>query len=211
MNKKNYIALVLISIFSIVFGKISTEYKNVIPILLMLFVVIVFFYIVIWRIKQNINFKKYGPEEIIKIEDIIITEQNIAKCTKILSNNKADNCDEKTLIEKFTVKVSNKSKTQELLENLNNMLNDMEYKIYISEDEILKYDYDFIKVRRENDYSTLRHDTNIIIKILNSYNLEVVNIETKNSNIYDINMGIVSFDKLEELKELGDYDEIIEE
>ncbi len=188
----------------IIYGRNNSDHK--IALVGLSIMIIPWIYVII---KQNINLKMYGPEEIIKMEEVIISEQNIDKYARILSNGKADNCDEETLIKNFTIRVSMKTKTEELLKNVNELLEKIGYDLSISEDDILKEDYEFIKIRRAKGYSTLRHDMNVIVNRLNHYNLEAINIA--NNNEGDINMGIVSFDKLEELNELGEYDENIEE
>lgn len=215
MDKEKYMwgmtIVIFIGDFIIMYGRSNSNHKTALTLILLGFSIclIPFICLIIGIIKQNINLKMYGSEEAIKIEDIIIKQRNIDKYTRILSNGKADNYNEEELIKNFTIKVSVKTKTEELLKNVNGLLDEIGYNLHISEEDILKKDYEFIRNRREKGYSTLTHDINVIINILNSYNLEAINIINKNEG--DINMGIVSFDKLEELNELGEYDENIEE
>lgn len=209
MDKKKDIWIILAVITAIIYTRINSQNKIVIPLILLGLCIIVLVFVIIWRIKQNINLKKYGPEEIVKIQRIAVNEKNIDKYAKILSNGKTDNCDEEILIKEFTTRISIETKIQELLSNVNELLGKIGYDLYIEEDDVLKADYEFIKIRRANGYSTLRHDINVIINILNSHNLEAINIEKNNNG--DINLGIIPFDKLEELNELGEYDEDIEE
>ncbi len=240
MNKKKNmweivtIIAIVIGNIAIMYGRSNSDYKIALSLILFGLSIIIIPFIYIF-VKQRIILKMYGEEEIIKIQNIIIRKRNIDKYIKILSNDKADNnCDEETLIKNFTIKISEKTKTEELLKNINELLGKIGYNLHISGEDILKKDYEFIKIRRTKGYSTLSHDTNVIINILNNYNLEAINIvnnyesdknvtinilnncnltakNTVNSNKGDIKMGIVSFDRLEELNELGEYNENIEE
>ncbi len=228
------IIAIVIGNIAIMYGGINKDNKIALPLVLFGLSIIIIPFIYVF-IKQKIILKMYGEEEIIKIQNVIIRKRNIDKYIKILSNGKADNnCDEETLIKNFTIKISEKTQTEELLKNVNSLLEKIGYNLHISEEDILKKDYEFIKIRRTKGYSTLRHDTNVIINILNNHNLEAINIvnnnegnrnvtihilnnynlatiNTVNSNEGNINMAIVSFDKLEELNELGDYNENVEE
>lgn len=200
MDKKKYIWIIIVVILGVIYERMNSE--NILSLTLLGFGIMALIYVLIWRIRENNHLKKYGPEETVKIKSVTLKEKNINQYVQILSNGKADNCDEETLIENYTVRISMKTKTQELLKKVNELLNKIGYDLSISEDEIYKRDYEFVKIRRANNYSTLRHDINVIIHILNNANLEAINIEKDNKG--DIRVGIVSFDKLEELNEIGE-------
>ena len=171
--------------------------------------IIFLIFVIIWRIITNIHTKKYGEEEDVKIEDVIITDNNINKYVDILSNNKLNSNSVNDLFEKFTVKVTMKTKTLQLVNGINEVLKNLGYDLSISESDMSKYDYDFIKIRRANNYNTVRHDINTIIKILNNNNLEVINV-VKSRN-YSTNLSIISFENLERLNKIGEKDEVNKE
>lgn len=202
MDKKKYIWIIVVIIIAIIYGRMDSKNKIILPLVLLGICIVALICVFIWRIRENICLKKYGPEETVEIKSIILKEKNINQYAQILSNGKTDSCDEETLIENYTVRISMKTKTQELLKNVNELLDKIGYDLSISEDEIYKRDYEFIKIRRANNYSTLRHDTNVIINILNNANLEAINIERENKG--DVRMGIVSFEKLEKFNEIGE-------
>lgn len=202
MDKKKYIWIIVVIIIAIIYGRMDSKNKIILPLVLLGICIVALICVFIWIIRENICLKKYGPEETVEIKSIILKEKNINQYAQILSNGKTDSCDEETLIENYTVRISMKTKTQELLKNVNELLDKIGYDLSISEDEIYKRDYEFIKIRRANNYSTLRHDTNVIINILNNANLEAINIERENKG--DVRMGIVSFEKLEKFNEIGE-------
>lgn len=202
MDKKKYIWIIVVIIIAIIYGRMDSKNKIILPLVLLGICIVALICVFIWRIRENICLKKYGPEETVEIKSIILKEKNINQYAQILSNGKTDSCDEEALIENYTVRISMKTKTQELLKNVNELLDKIGYDLSISEDEIYKRDYEFIKIRRANNYSTLRHDTNVIINILNNANLEAINIERENKG--DVRMGIVSFEKLEKFNEIGE-------
>lgn len=208
MDKKKYIWIIIVAIIGVIYGIIDSENKIILPIVLVSILVVIFIIVLIYIIICKTREKRYGPEERVKIISVLLKEENMNQYAQILSNGKTENCDENTLIENYTVRISLKTKTEELLKSVNELLNKLGYDLFISEDEIYKRDYEFIKIRRANDYSTLRHDLNVIINILNNFNLEAINIEKNNNG--DIHMSIVSFDKLEEIDRLGEYDENFE-
>lgn len=102
-----------------------------------------------------------------------------------------------------------KTKTLQLVNGINEVLKNLGYNLSISESDMSKYDYDFIKIRRANNYNTVRHDINTIIKILNNNNLEVINV-VKSRN-YSTNLSIISFENLERLNKIGEKDEVNKE
>ena len=206
MKNKNYYGAIIVGIIAAIWARKKSENEYLIPMIIVGIGIIFLFFVIIWRIITNIHIKKYGEEEDVKIEDVILTDNNINKYVDILSNNKLNSDNINELFEKFTVKVTMKTKTFQLVNGINELLSKLGYDLSISESDMLKYDYDFIKIRRANNYNTVRHDINTIIKILNDSNLDVINV-VKSRN-YSTNLSIISFKDLERLNNIGEKDEV---
>ena len=197
MNNKNYYGAIIVGIIAAILTSKKIENENLILMILVGIGIIFLIFVIIWRIITNINEKKYGEEEDVKILDVIITDDNINKYVDILSNNKLNSNNISELFQDFTVEINMKIKTLQLVNAINELLKNLGYDLSISESDMLEYDYDFIRLRRANNYNTIRHDINTIIKILNNNNLEVINV-LKSMN-YSINLSIISFENLEKL------------
>lgn len=206
MKNKNYFGAIIAGIIASIWVSKKSQNENLIPMIIIGIGIIFLIFVIIWRIITNIHKKKYGEEEDVKIEDIIITDNNINKYVDILSNNKLNSNSINDLFQNFTVKVTMKTKTLQLVNAINELLKNLGYDLSISESDMLEYDYDFIKIRRANNYNTVRHDINTIIKILNNNNLEVINV-VKSKN-YSTNLSIISFENLEKLNNIGEKDEV---
>ena len=202
MKNKNYFGAIIVGIIASIWVSKKSQNEYLIPMIIIGIEIIFLIFVIIWRIITNIHTKKYGEEEDVKIENIIITDNNINKYVDILSNNKLNSNSVNDLFEKFTVKVTMKTKTLQLVNGINEVLKNLGYNLSISESDMSKYDYDFIKIRRANNYNTVRHDINTIIKILNNNNLEVINV-VKSRN-YSTNLSIISFENLERLNKIGE-------
>lgn len=209
MKNKNYFGAIIVGIIASIWVSKKSQNEYLIPVIIVGIGIIFLIFVIIWRIITNIHTKKYGEEEDVKIENIIITDNNINKYVDILSNNKLNSNSVNDLFEKFTVKVTMKTKTLQLVNGINEVLKNLGYNLSISESDMSKYDYDFIKIRRANNYNTVRHDINTIIKILNNNNLEVINV-VKSRN-YSTNLSIISFENLERLNKIGEKDEVNKE
>lgn len=206
MKNKNYFGAIIVGIIASIWVSKKSQNEYLIPMIIIGIEIIFLIFVIIWRIITNIHKKKYGEEEDVKIEDIIITDNNINKYVNILSNNKLNSNSINDLFQNFTVKVTMKTKTLQLVNAINELLKNLGYDLSISESDMLEYDYDFIKIRRANNYNTVRHDINTIIKILNNNNLEVINV-VKSKN-YSTNLSIISFENLEKLNNIGEKDEV---
>ena len=209
MKNKNYLRAIIAGIIASIWVTKKSEHEYILPIIIVGIGIIFLIFVIIWRIIKNIHTKKYGEEEDVKIQDLIITDNNIDKYVGILSNNKLNSNNINDLFEDFTVKVTMKTKTIQLVNGINELLRKLGYDLSISESDMFKDDYEFIKIRRANNYNTVRHDINTIIKILNNNNLEVINV-VKNRN-YSLNISIISFDNLEILNNIGEKDEFNKE
>lgn len=209
MKNKNYFGAIIAGIIASIWVSKKSENEYILPIIIVGIGIIFLIFVIIWRIIKNIHTKKYGEEEDVKIQDLIITDNNIDKYVGILSNNKLNSNNINDLFEDFTVKVTMKTKTIQLVNGINELLRKLGYDLSISESDMFKDDYEFIKIRRANNYNTVRHDINTIIKILNNNNLEVINV-VKNRN-YSLNISIISFDNLEILNNIGEKDEFNKE
>lgn len=209
MKNKNYFGSIIAGIIASIWVSKKSENEYILPIIIVGIGIIFLIFVIIWRIIKNIHTKKYGEEEDVKIQDLIITDNNIDKYVGILSNNKLNSNNINDLFEDFTVKVTMKTKTIQLVNGINELLRKLGYDLSISESDMFKDDYEFIKIRRANNYNTVRHDINTIIKILNNNNLEVINV-VKNRN-YSLNISIISFDNLEILNNIGEKDEFNKE
>lgn len=206
MKNKNYFGAIIVGIIASIWVSKKSQNEYLIPMIIIEIGIIFLIFVIIWRIITNIHKKKYGEEEDVKIEDIIITDNNINKYVDILSNNKLNSNSINDLFQNFTVKVTMKTKTLQLVNAINELLKNLGYDLSISESDMLEYDYDFIRIRRANNYNTVRHDINTIIKILNNNNLEVINVvKCKN---YSTNLSIISFENLEKLNNIGEKDEV---
>lgn len=206
MKNKNYFGAIIVGIIASIWVSKKSQNEYLIPMIIIGIGIIFLIFVIIWRIITNIHKKKYGEEEDVKIEDIIITDNNINKYVDILSNNKLNSNSINDLFQNFTVKVTMKTKTLQLVNAINELLKNLGYDLSISESDMLEYDYDFIRIRRANNYNTVRHDINTIIKILNNNNLEVINVvKCKN---YSTNLSIISFENLEKLNNIGEKDEV---
>lgn len=206
MKNKNYFGAIIVGIIASIWVSKKSQNEYLIPMIIIGIGIIFLIFVIIWRIITNIHKKKYGEEEDVKIEDIIITDNNINKYVDILSNNKLNRNSINDLFQNFTVKVTMKTKTLQLVNAINELLKNLGYDLSISESDMLEYDYDFIRIRRANNYNTVRHDINTIIKILNNNNLEVINVvKCKN---YSTNLSIISFENLEKLNNIGEKDEV---
>lgn len=206
MKNKNYFGAIIVGIIASIWVSKKSQNEYLIPMIIIGIGIIFLIFVIIWRIITNIHKKKYGEEEDVKIEDIIITDNNINKYVDILSNNKLNSNSINDLFQNFTVKVTMKTKTLQLVNAINELLKNLGYDLSISESDMLEYDYDFIRIRRANNYNTVRHDINTIIKILNNNNLEVINV-VKSKN-YSTNLSIISFENLEKLNNIGEKDEV---
>lgn len=206
MKNKNYYGAIIVGIIASIWVSKKSQNEYLIPMIIIGIGIIFLIFVIIWRIITNIHKKKYGEEEDVKIEDIIITDNNINKYVNILSNNKLNSNSINDLFQNFTVKVTMKTKTLQLVNAINELLKNLGYDLSISESDMLEYDYDFIRIRRANNYNTVRHDINTIIKILNNNNLEVINV-VKSKN-YSTNLSIISFENLEKLNNIGEKDEV---
>lgn len=206
MKNKNYFGAIIVGIIASIWVSKKSQNEYLIPMIIIGIGIIFLIFVIIWRIITNIHKKKYGEEEDVKIEDIIITDNNINKYVNILSNNKLNSNSINDLFQNFTVKVTMKTKTLQLVNAINELLKNLGYDLSISESDMLEYDYDFIRIRRANNYNTVRHDINTIIKILNNNNLEVINV-VKSKN-YSTNLSIISFENLEKLNNIGEKDEV---
>lgn len=206
MKNKNYYGAIIVGIIASIWVSKKSQNEYLIPMIIIGIEIIFLIFVIIWRIITNIHKKKYGEEEDVKIEDIIITDNNINKYVNILSNNKLNSNSINDLFQNFTVKVTMKTKTLQLVNAINELLKNLGYDLSISESDMLEYDYDFIRIRRANNYNTVRHDINTIIKILNNNNLEVINV-VKSKN-YSTNLSIISFENLEKLNNIGEKDEV---
>lgn len=206
MKNKNYFGAIIVGIIASIWVSKKSQNEYLIPMIIIGIEIIFLIFVIIWRIITNIHKKKYGEEEDVKIEDIIITDNNINKYVNILSNNKLNSNSINDLFQNFTVKVTMKTKTLQLVNAINELLKNLGYDLSISESDMLEYDYDFIRIRRANNYNTVRHDINTIIKILNNNNLEVINV-VKSKN-YSTNLSIISFENLEKLNNIGEKDEV---
>lgn len=209
MKNKNYFGAIIVGIIASIWVSKKSQNEYLIPMIIIGIGIIFLIFVIIWRIITNIHKKKYGEEEDVKIEDIIITDNNINKYVDILSNNKLNSNSINDLFQNFTVKVTMKTKTLQLVNAINELLKNLGYDLSISESDMLEYDYDFIRIRRANNYNTVRHDINTIIKILNNNNLEVINV-VKSKN-YSTNLSIISFENLEKLNNIGEKDEVNKE
>lgn len=209
MKNKNYFGAIIAGIIASIWVSKKSENEYILPIIIVGIGIIFLIFVIIWRIIKNIHTKKYGEEEDVKIQDLIITDNNIDKYVGILSNNKLNSNNINDLFEDFTVKVTMKTKTIQLVNGIHELLRKLGYDLSISESDMFKDDYEFIKIRRANNYNTVRHDINTIIKILNNNNLEVINV-VKNRN-YSLNISIISFDNLEILNNIGEKDEFNKE
>ncbi len=209
MKNKNYFGAIIVGIIASIWVSKKSQNEYLIPMIIIGIEIIFLIFVIIWRIITNIHKKKYGKEEDVKIEDIIITDNNINKYVDILSNNKLNSNSINDLFQNFTVKVTMKTKTLQLVNAINELLKNLGYDLSISESDMLEYDYDFIRIRRANNYNTVRHDINTIIKILNNNNLEVINV-VKSKN-YSTNLSIISFENLEKLNNIGEKDEVNKE
>lgn len=197
MKNKNYFLAIIVGIIAGICARKKSENEYLIPIILGGIGIIFSIFVIIWRIITNIRTKKYGEEEDVKIKDVILTDNNINKYIEILSNNKSNSNSVNDLFEKFAVKVTMKTKTLQLVNDINELLKNLGYDLSISESDMIKYDYDFIRIRRANNYNTVRHDINTIIKILNNNNLDVINVVKSRDD--SINLSIISFKNLESL------------
>lgn len=206
MKNKNYFGAIIVGIIASIWVSKKSQNEYLIPMIIIGIEIIFLIFVIIWRIITNIHKKKYGEEEDVKIEDIIINDNNINKYVNILSNNKLNSNSINDLFQNFTVKVTMKTKTLQLVNAINELLKNLGYDLSISESDMLEYDYDFIRIRRANNYNTVRHDINTIIKILNNNNLEVINV-VKSKN-YSTNLSIISFENLEKLNNIGEKDEV---
>ena len=206
MKNKNYFGAIIVGIIASIWVSKKSQNEYLIPMIIIGIEIIFLIFVIIWRIITNIHKKKYGEEEDVKIEDIIITDNNINKYVNILSNNKLNSNSINDLFQNFTVKVTMKTKTLQLVNAINELLKNLGYDLSISESDMLEYDYDFIRIRWANNYNTVRHDINTIIKILNNNNLEVINV-VKSKN-YSTNLSIISFENLEKLNNIGEKDEV---
>lgn len=205
MKNKNYFGAIIAGIIASIWASNKSDNKYMFPLIIVGIGIIFLIFVIIWRIIKNIHTKKYGEEEDVKIQDLIITDNNMDKYVGILSNNKLNSSNVDEFFADFTVKVTMKTKTNQLVNGINELLSKLGYDLCLSESDMLKYDYEFIKIRRANNYNTVRHDINTIIKILNNNNLEVINV-VKNRN-YSANLSIISFDNLEILNNIGEKDE----
>lgn len=125
MKNKNYFGAIIVGIIAAIWARKKSENEYLIPVIIVGIGIIFLIFVIIWRIITNIHTKKYGEEEDVKIENIIITDNNINKYVDILSNNKLNSNSVNDLFEKFTVKVTMKTKTLQLVNGINEVLKNL--------------------------------------------------------------------------------------
>ena len=67
LDKKKYIWIIVVIIIAIIYGRMDSKNKIILPLVLLGICIVALICVFIWIIRENICLKKYGPEETVEI------------------------------------------------------------------------------------------------------------------------------------------------